>query len=98
MMCGVLREAKAGSEAHAAAFGVAWIRLLQDGIGMVALGRADPLGYANCLYGKGRVMETLNKHGSVRPLADKADLVALVREALAGPEPIGVELELDARR
>ena len=80
-MCVSLADARKGSEPHLAAFAVGWITTLREGIGMKALAAADSLGFFGSFFGRGRVLDALNRHGSVEPLF-ALDPLAVVADAL----------------
>ena len=80
-MCASLEEARSGSKPHLAAFALGWATLLREGAGLSVRGGGDPLGFFCSFYGRGRVLDALNRHGSVLPLLS-LDPLAVVGEAL----------------
>lgn len=65
MMVTYLGDAVAGKAHARTVMAAAWCSMLLDGLMLEAQDSKTQIGILNCLYGSGRVMDALNRHGSV---------------------------------
>ena len=80
-MCEHLGKAVEGDAEARTALAAGWSVMVTDGLKLAQQDEKTQLGILNNIYGAGRVMDTLNKHGTVAFLGDP-DWPAMLNESL----------------